>query len=60
MYSASLKTTNAYGSDGIADAAQYTRVSLRPKMPALKKNAIKKIIKNAKKKYCKERTIIAK
>ena len=48
MYSARLKTTNAYGSDGIADAAQYTQVSLRPKMLALKK--IKKCNKKMNKK----------
>ena len=56
MYSASLKTTNAYGSDGIADAAQYTRVSLRPKMleerkkRKKEKTATKKV--EEKKKYC--------
>ena len=48
MHSARLKTTNAYGSDGIADAAQYTQVSLRPKMLALKK--IKKCNKKMNKK----------
>ena len=57
MWSARLKTTDAHGSDGIADAAQYIRVSLRLKMLAKKKIAMKKLRRNVRRKKCKKKLL---
>ena len=54
------KNTNAHGSDGMAAAAQYIRVSLRPKMLEEKKeekNGNEKSLRNRPKKIAKKKVL---